>query len=286
MSFFYVLLAAIVLSILSRTILVLDQYERAVRYRLGKFLDVLGPGVTIIWPGLDAVEVVDMRVKTLDIPEQKVITKDNAVIMIDAFLYYVPVRPDLLILKVKDFEYAIVQLAQTTLRSIVGEHTFDQAISNREQVNLEIMDKLDDVVERWGAKLIAIEIRELLPASRKLTFAMNVQVAGERKRRAAVLEAEGFKTAAILNAEGDRDQACIEAEGTRQAMIILANGEAEALKRVAVQASESITGPAMTLWQLGMVEELGKNKDSTLLMPYNIKSLTKAFRGIEGKRGD
>ena len=286
MSFFYVLLAAIVLSIISRTILILEQYERGVRFRLGRYMDTIGPGPTIIWPGLDAVEVIDMRLKALDVPSQKVITKDNAVMMMDAFLYYEPVKPEYLIRKVKDFEYAVVQLAQTTMRSIIGEMTFDEAITSREQMNAELMDRLDHIVEMWGARLISIEIRELQPTSRKLLLAMNLQVAGERKRRAAVLEAEGFKESAILNAQGDREKLLIEAEGTRQSTIMLANGEAVALKTVALQASESITGPAMTLWQLGMLEEVGKSKDSTLLLPYNINELTKAFLGIEGKRGD
>ncbi len=286
MSFFYILLGVILFSILLRTILILEQYERGVRYRLGRYLDTIGPGPTIIWPGLDAVDVVDMRMKALDIPAQKVITKDNAVLIIDAFLYYTPVRPELLMLKVKDFEYAIVQLAQTTMRSIIGEIAFDEAITSREEMNAELMDKLDHVVEMWGARLIAVEIRELLPASRKLAFAMNLQVAGERSKRAAVLEAEGFKESAILNAHGDRDKLLIEADGQMKSMVLLARGEADALKEVANQASESIEGPAMTLWQLRMLEEVGKSKDSTLLMPYNVKELTKAFRGIEGRRGD
>ncbi|MFH0817619.1 MAG: SPFH domain-containing protein [Candidatus Micrarchaeota archaeon] len=286
MLFFYVLLAAIVLSIISRTILILEQYERGVRFRLGRYLDTIGPGPIIIWPGLDSVDVIDIRLKALDVPSQKVITKDNAVVMIDAFLYYEPVKPELLILKVKDFEYAVLQLAQTTMRSIIGEMTFDEAITSREKMNAKLMDRLDHVIEMWGARLISIEIRELIPTSRKLLLAMNLQVAGERSRRASVLEAEGFKESAILNAQGDRDKLLIEAEGTRQSMVLLANGEAVALKEVATQASESINGPAMSLWQIGMFEEIGKSKDTTLFMPYNTKELTKAFRGIEGKRGD
>jgi regulator of protease activity HflC (stomatin/prohibitin superfamily) len=226
-----------------------------------------------------------MRMKTLDVPKQKVITKDNAIVMIDAFLYYEPVHPELLILRVKDFEYAIVQLAQTTMRSIMGEMTFDEGLYQREAMNSELMDKLDDVVERWGARLISIEIRELMPASAELTLAMNMQMAGERTKRAAILEAEGFKESAILNAQGDQQKLCLEADGEMRAMVKLASGEADALKAVATQASESISGPAMTLWQLNMLEEVGKNKDSVMLMPYNIVELTKAFRGIEGKRG-
>ena len=282
---FYIVLGVIALSILSRSLLVLDQYERGVRYRLGRYLDVLGPGLNILYPALDVIEVVDMRMKTLDVPKQKVITKDNAIVMIDAFLYYEPVHPELLILRVKDFEYAIVQLAQTTMRSIIGEMTFDEGLYQREALNSELMDKLDDVVERWGARLISIEIRELMPASAELTLAMNMQMAGERTKRAAILEAEGFKQSAILNAQGDQQKLCLEADGEMRAMVKLASGEADALKAVATQASESITGPAMTLWQLNMLEEVGKSKDSVILMPYNIVELTKAFQGIEGKRG-
>ncbi len=283
--FFYIVLGVIALSILSRSLLVLDQYERGVRYRLGRYLDVLGPGLNILYPALDVIEVVDMRMKTLDVPKQKVITKDNAIVMIDAFLYYEPVHPELLILRVKDFEYAIVQLAQTTMRSIIGEMTFDEGLYQREAMNSELMDKLDDVVERWGARLISIEIRELMPASAELTLAMNMQMAGERTKRAAILEAEGFKESAILNAQGDQQKLCLEADGEMRAMVKLASGEADALKSVATQARESICGPAMTLWQLNMLEEVGKNKDSVILMPYNIVELTKAFQGIEGKRG-
>jgi len=285
MSFFPVLILVILASIGSRSLLILNEFERGVRYRLGRYIGIVGPGLNFLYPGIDAVEVVDMRVKTLDVPKQALITKDNAAVTVDAFLYYQPVAPDLLLLRVKDFEYAIVQLAQTTMRSIVGGLAFDEAISQRERINTELMDQLEHMAEMWGARIIAIEVRELLPASRALMNAMNMQISGERNKRAMILVAEGAKLSQIMHAEGEQISLRIQADGAKTATVNLAQGEAKALGTVAL-AAEGITGPAMSLWQMGMLKEVGSSKGSTLVLPYHMSDLTKAFRGIEGTRGE
>lgn len=285
MSFFYVIVLIIILTILSRSIIVLEQFERGVRFRLGRYLDVVGPGLIFIIPAMDIIEVIDMRIKTIDVPWQTVITRDNVMIGIDAIIYYVPVNPESLILQVKEFEYATTRLAQTTVRSIVGDMDFDNVQSEREKINEQLKDRLDDVVEKWGVRLLMVEIAEVKPLRGDIVVAMVKQVAAERIRKALILEGEGTKVALTLNGEAERETAKLTADGDAKAMVNLADGEARALRTVAREAARSITGAAMTLWQMGMLEEVGSSKGSTLFMPYNVTELTsKAFKGIEGEK--
>jgi len=280
MSFFFVMLVVFFFAILSRSIAVIMQYEEGVRFRLGRYVGTLHPGVNFIYPIVDSVVIVDMRLKALDIPPQLAITKDNAAIRVDGVLYYRPVKIDQLILKVVEFEFATVYIAQTTLRSVIGNMLLDEVLIGRERINKELMHKLEDFIERWGVEIQSIEIQEVMPADEQILVAMTKQVSAERMRRARVLEAESKMTSAIMNAEGDRQAAILKGEAGKQSMELLAEGEAKAMETVGLQAQKSVKDEALTWYELEMFKQMNQNESSTIVFPFGLKWINESLKGM------
>ena len=195
------IIAAIV--ILVNGIKIVRPYEQAVYIRLGKFIRVLNPGFNYVAPLINETVKLDLRTQVLDVPRQEVITKDNSPVNVDAIIYVKVIDPKKAFFEVTDYRAATVYLAQTTLRSIIGDMELDEILSNREKINLKLRDILDEATDQWGVKVDAVEIREIDPAP-KVKQAMEEQTSAERLRRAAILRADGEKTAAILNAEGEK----------------------------------------------------------------------------------
>ena len=176
--------------ILSGAIRVLREYERAVIFRLGRFIGIKGPGLFLLIPVLDRMVKVSLRVVTMDVPPQDVITKDNVTIKVNAVLYFRVITPENAILTVEDFFYATSQIAQTTLRSVVGEHELDQILSEREIINQKLAGIIDERTDPWGIKVTAVEIKDVdLPADMQRAIAR--QAEAERERRAKIIHAEG-----------------------------------------------------------------------------------------------
>ena len=176
--------------ILSGAIRVLREYERAVIFRLGRFIGIKGPGLFLLIPVLDRMVKVSLRVVTMDVPPQDVITKDNVTIKVNAVLYFRVITPENAILIVEDFFYATSQIAQTTLRSVVGEHELDQILSEREIINQKLAGIIDERTDPWGIKVTAVEIKDVdLPADMQRAIAR--QAEAERERRAKNIHAEG-----------------------------------------------------------------------------------------------
>src|SRR5450756_1233738 len=214
-------------------------YERVARFRLGRFEGMKGPGVVFRIPILHQIMKVDTRTEVLDIPKQTSITKDNAAIDID-FLVYLRVdinHAQKSVLEVENYHLAVVGLATTTLRAIVGDIILDDVLSQRDKINEMIRVRLDHETERWGIKVTNVEIRELIPP-REIQEAMNRQMSAERVRRAVVLEAEGNRQANITVAEGEKQAAILRAEGQRQAAILNAEGLAKALTTISAEAKK------------------------------------------------
>jgi regulator of protease activity HflC (stomatin/prohibitin superfamily) len=187
-SFGVIVLIGIML--VSSSVRVLREYERAVVFRLGRYLAVKGPGLFLLVPVLDRMVRVSLRVITMDVPPQDVITKDNVTIKVNAVLYFRVVSPDGAILTVEDFLYATSQIAQTTLRSVVGQHELDQILSERETINQTLQKIIDERTDPWGVKVTAVEIKDVdLPPEMKRAIAR--QAEAERERRAKVIHAEG-----------------------------------------------------------------------------------------------
>lgn len=250
---------------------ILKEYERGVNMRMGRFTGVVGPGLVIVLPMIDDVRVVDLRTRTLEVPRQDVITKDNATVGVDAVIYYKVVDPERVVIRVEDFQFATIRLAQTTLRSIIGDMALDDVLSKREVINTKLRETLDEATDKWGVKAEAVEIREIEPPT-TIQEAMTKQMAAERNKRAMILESEGARQSQILQAEGQKESAILNSEGQRQAKILLAKGEAESIKLVADAAKTYLSGSALTLWQLKALEEVGKSPSTKFVVPMEFSS--------------
>ncbi len=175
---------------LGNAIRVLREYERAVIFRLGRLIAVKGPGLILLIPIIDRMVKVSLRVVPMDVPPQDVITRDNVSVKVNAVVYFRVVDPNKSVVNVEDYLFATMQMAQTTLRSVVGQAELDELLSNREKLNLEIQEILDKATDPWGIKVSTVEIKDVdLPV--EMRRAMARQAEAERERRAKVIHAEG-----------------------------------------------------------------------------------------------
>ena len=207
----------------------LKDYERIARFRWGNFEGLKGPGPVIMIPIMHSGVKLDLRTEVIDIPRQTNITKDNAPIAVD-FLIFLRVMAefaDRAVIQVEDYRAAVIGLATTTLRAVVGDIDLDDVLSQRERINNLLRERLDAETERWGIKVTNVEIREIEPEG-EIQEAMNKQMSAERVRRAVVREAQGTREAAITVAEGEKQAAILKAEGIRQAEILTAEGDQQA----------------------------------------------------------
>jgi regulator of protease activity HflC (stomatin/prohibitin superfamily) len=239
--FLFVLL--LVIYFLLSAIRILREYERGVVFRLGRVIPVKGPGLVIIWPIIDKLVRVSLRIVTMDVPSQDVITKDNISVKVNAVVYFRVMEPIKAITEVEDFYFATSQIAQTTLRSILGQSQLDELLSNREQVNAELQKVIDFQTAPWGIKVTAVEVKNVdLPVEMQRAIAK--QAEAERERRAKVIHAEG---------------------------------EFQASQKLADAASIIATAPgALQLRYLQTLSEIATEKNSTIIFPVPI-DLIKPF---------
>ena len=221
--FLLLILGAVLVVVLMTTIVQVEQYESGVALRLGKFHTMLNPGWNFVIPLITKVFKVDLRIQVLDVPRQEVITKDNSPTMVDAVVYYRVADAKKAVLNVANYRAAIVNMAQTTLRGVVGDMELDEIFSSRDKINAILRDKLDIETDPWGVKVDNVEIREVDP-SPNVKAAMEEQTSAERERRAAILKADGEKRSAILSAEGEKQSRILTAEGDKQSRILEAEG--------------------------------------------------------------
>ncbi len=221
---------------LIKAIYIIRPYEVGVIERLGKYRTTLLPGLRFIIPFIDVLKRVDMRELVMDVAPQEVITKDNVVVTVDGIIYFQVVEAPKALYNVVNFTYAIINLAQTTLRNIIGELDLDQTLSSREVINARLREILDEATEKWGVKVTRVELRRIDPP-KDVTEAMHRQMKAERERRAAILEAEGVKQSEILKAEGERQSKILKAEGEAQAIKQIA--DAERYRRIAEAEGEA-----------------------------------------------
>ena len=230
--FIVFIVAPVVLFYLIRSVRIIRPYQVGVVERLGRFYRLLRPGLRMVVPFLDLVRVVDLREQVVDVPPQEVITKDNVIVTVDGIIYYQIVDAPKMLYNIANFSVAVINLAQTTLRNIIGELDLDQTLTSREIINAKLRTVLDEATDKWGVKVTRVELKRIDPP-RDVMEAMHRQMKAERDRRATILEAEGIKQAEILKAEGEKQAAILRAEGERQSKILHAQGEAEAIRLVA-----------------------------------------------------
>ena len=193
-------IALIVIALLSISIRVIREYERAVVFRLGRLLGIKGPGLFFLIPFIDSMVKVDLRIVAVDVPEQKIITKDNVTVGVDAVIYYKVFDPERSITKIENYHYAVLMLGQTTLRDVVGQVELDDLLTKRDEINKRLQEILDLLTDPWGIKVTAVTLKEVkLPET--MLRAMAKQAESERWRRARIIEAEGERQAASIMAE-------------------------------------------------------------------------------------
>lgn len=176
--------------LVSSAIRILKEYERGVVFRLGRVIPVKGPGLVLVWPIIDKLVKISLRTVTMDVPPQDIITRDNITVKVNAVIYFRPVDPIKAVTEVEDFYYATSQIAQTTLRSILGQSQLDDLLTNREQLNAELQKVIDTQTEPWGVKVSAVEVKNVdLPT--EMLRAIARQAEAERERRAKIIHAEG-----------------------------------------------------------------------------------------------
>ena len=207
-------------------------YQKGVIEQLGRYKGTVEPGLKLIVPVIQSMTKIDMRERVIDVPPQEVITKDNVTVTVDAVIYYEPTDAQRLIYNVANFVLAITKLAQTNLRNVIGDMSLDSALTSRDTVNVALREVLDDATDKWGVRVVRVEIQRIDPPA-DVMHAMHEQMKAERTRRAVVLEADGVKQAEITRAEGEKQSAILTAEGVKQQEILRAEGQAQAIEAVA-----------------------------------------------------
>lgn len=290
-----IVVIVIVGGILGMAVRIVPEYQRLVVFRLGRSIGSRGPGFVLLIPYIDRAVRVDLRERWFDVPPQAAISSDNAALSIDFLVYMRVVNPVSSVVEVEDFTGAARGIAITTLRAIVGDMMLDEVLSRRDQINVSMRTKLDEVTNRWGVKINAVEIREILPP-KDIQEAMTRQMSAERTRRAAVTEAdghreatirvaEGDKQAAILNAEGSRQATILEAEGHRQESILTAEGFAAALQRIYTIAQQ-LDPKTMSLQYLETLKAIGASESTKFVLPMELTTLMRNFGDYTSRATD
>lgn len=217
----------------------INQGEVGLREFLGRYTDTVGPGIFFLIPGIQSVRRVDIREQVVTVPEQQIITKDNVGMAVDGVIYVQIVDPYQALYDINNVFMAVVNLAQTNLRSVLGTMSLDETLSNREVINGKLLESLDRETGKWGIKVLRVEIKRLDPPD-DIQSAMSKQMKAEREKRAQILEAEGYKVALITKSEGDKQSQILQAEGQKESQILQAQWEANAIVAVAEAKAKSL----------------------------------------------
>ena len=267
---------------LMRSFRIIRPYEQGLLEVLGKFKKRMNSGFNFVPPFVSTVNKMDLRTQTLDVPRQEVITKDNSPTNVDAVIYIKINDARKAFYEIENYRLGTTLMAQTTLRSVIGDMELDEVLSSRETINVQLRDILDRATDPWGVKVISVEIREVDP-SKIVKRAMEEQTSAEREKRAAVLRADGQKKAAILSAEGLRRSKILTAEGIRQSKILIAEGEravrileaqGEAQKlRVLSLGAATLDQKSLTVLSLDALKSIGDGKATKIVFPFEISKL-------------
>ena len=239
-----VFLTLLLLVILSSSVKIVQEYERGVIFRLGRLIAAKGPGLFLIIPIIDRMVRIDLRVVTLDVPSQEAITRDNVTVKVNAVVFFRVVNPNDAVVQVEDFNRATWNISQTTLRNVIGQSELDDLLSNRESINRQLQQIIDEATEPWGIKVSIVEVKDVeLPPS--MVRAMAKQAEAERERRAKVVHAEG---------------------------------EFEAAQRLADAAALMAAQPvSIQLRYLQTLNEISQEKNSTIIFPVPINMFEGLF---------
>jgi regulator of protease activity HflC (stomatin/prohibitin superfamily) len=282
-----VLLAALVVVVILKTAVIVPQKSEYIIERLGKYNKTLGAGFHVLFPFLDRVSYrFSLKEEVFDIPSQTCITKDNVTVEVDGLIYLQIMDSKMAAYGINDYRLASSQLAQTTLRSCIGKIDLDKTFEERETINGQVVDSIDQAAQAWGVKVLRYEVKDIMPPE-SVKNAMEAQMTAEREKRAAIAKSEGERQSTINRAEGERQDAILRSEGEKQKLINEAEGRAKEILAVAQATAEGLKAIAEQLQMKGGLEaanlrvaehyiaEFGKlaKASNTLVIPSNVSDL-------------
>ena len=279
------IIAAIIVLLASMSFKKVNQYEKGLVERFNAYEKTVEPGLRIITPFVEKLYRVNMREQIIDVPPQAIITEDNVVVTIDAVIYYQVIDAKRALYEIEDFELAIIKLAQTTLRNIVGEMSLDVALTSREKINVDLRNVLDQATDKWGTKVTRIELQRIDPPQ-DIQTAMHKQKTAEQERRQLRLLATGRKEAAeqekqaaILKAQGEKQSSILSAEGEARSVELIADAQAKAIKLVSEAANQYFKDNAQLNKKLDVIRDTFAQQ-TKIIVPSNADVLN--VLGLEG----
>ncbi len=250
---------------------IVNAYEKRALTVFGEYRKLLEPGISFIPPFVSRTYAFDMRTQTLDVPRQEAITRDNSPVTADAVVYIKVMDAKKAFLEVDDYKRAVSNLAQTTLRAVLGDMELDDTLNKRGEINARIRRELDEPTDEWGVRVESVEVREVNP-SQDVQQAMEQQTSAERRRRAMILEAQGERRSAIETAEGDKQSNIIRAQGEKQSQILEAQGDAISTV-LRAKSAESMGERAVIEKGMETLAEIGQGESTTFVLPQELTSL-------------
>jgi len=264
--------AFIFLIILARSARIVSQFEKGLVLRLGKYHATANSGLNFLAPLIDEMIKVDMREQVINVEPQKVITRDNVTVIVDAVIYYRVVDPVRAVFEVQNFALAATTLAQTNLRNLIGDKSLDETLIARDMINTNLRAVLDEATNTWGVKVTRVEVQKIDPPS-DITEAMSRQMKAERDKRALVLESEGTRQSEINKAEGFKQAEILKAEGDAQARLLRAEAEAKAIEMVSNAAERFFHDRAALARQFDVLQASLKD-NAKFILPGNADLVT------------
>ncbi len=279
--FLLAIIAIFVIVVAIASIRIVQPYQKGVIERLGRYQRTVQPGLTLIVPFVDAIQKVDMREQVVDVPPQEVITKDNVVVTVDAIVYFEATDPVKLVYNVADFYSAATKLAQTNLRNVVGEMELDAALTSRDHINAKLREVLDDATDKWGVRVVRVEIKRIDPPA-DVTEAMHRQMKAEREKRAAILDADGDRQAQILKAEGEAEAVKRVADAERYKLEVEATGQGNAITTVfnAIKDAEP-DDRLIAIQYLEALKVMADGDAAKIFLPYEATGVLGALGGVK-----
>ncbi|WP_205254066.1 MULTISPECIES: SPFH domain-containing protein [Halostella] len=250
---------------------IVDATEKRALTVFGEYRKLLEPGINIVPPFVSNTHVFDMRTQTLDVPRQEAITRDNSPVTADAVVYIKVMDAKKAFLEVEDYKRAVSNLAQTTLRAVLGDMELDDTLNKRQEINAKIRKELDEPTDEWGIRVESVEVREVNP-SKDVQQAMEQQTSAERRRRAMILEAQGERRSAVEKAEGEKQSNIIRAQGEKQSQILEAQGDAISTV-LRAKSAESMGERAVIDKGMETLESIGHGESNTFVLPQELSSM-------------
>ncbi|QKY21279.1 SPFH/Band 7/PHB domain protein [Halolamina sp. CBA1230] len=264
--FLFVVIAAV-----WQAVEIVDATEKKALTVFGEYRKLLEPGINFIPPFVSQTHAFDMRTQTLDVPRQEAITRDNSPVTADAVVYIKVMDARKAYLEVDDYKTAVSNLAQTTLRAVLGDMELDDTLNKRQEINARIRKELDEPTDEWGIRVESVEVREVNP-SKDVQQAMEQQTSAERRRRAMILEAQGERRSAVEEAEGEKQSNIIRAQGEKQSQILEAQGDAISTV-LRAKSAESMGERAIIDKGMETLENIGQGDSATFILPQELTSL-------------